>query len=98
MNISAINFKELTEKYKGINIGKIVEGWLKSFEKKPFKKKQKKIWNDIIKDNIIFENLDWKKPKEEKEIATDLKEEKSNHTEEELKKEVKPLLKKIIEI
>ncbi len=64
MNLGISNEKELIEKYSGVNVEGIIENLIKHFNKRPFKDKHRQVWNDIIKDYITFENLDFEEKKE----------------------------------
>ncbi len=65
MNLAIKNKKELENKYKGVDVSKIIDRWINYYNKKPFKDKIKKTWCDEIKDFILFENIELLEVKEE---------------------------------
>jgi P4 family phage/plasmid primase-like protien len=60
VNISAKNLEDLKVKYPAVNIDDYIERKVKYFREKPFKSKEKLIWNDKIKEYICFVNEDFK--------------------------------------
>ena len=86
------NGDKLIRKYPSISkaIESIIENKCKYYNEHPFESKEKEVWIDQIKENLILVNQDWKE-KKGKAIGEEL-------SEEELKEELKPILKKIIKI
>lgn len=65
--IICINGKTLLEKYQGAKgeVTKKINYWEEYFSENPFRTKYKRIFLDSIKDEILLENLNYKKQKEE---------------------------------
>lgn len=81
MNIVITNARELIERYKGIDMSKIIEekvGWI---IKKGFEDHFRKIWIPEVKEDIILENLDYdeKKPIEVKQVEQPEQEEQEEY-------------------
>jgi P4 family phage/plasmid primase-like protien len=66
-NISALDYKELKEKYKAVDIDGIIEKKVKYYRLKPFKGRSYAWWCDKIKEYIEFVNED--APEEELKVS-----------------------------
>ncbi len=70
-NISALNWKELKEKYKAVNIDDIIEKRVKYYRAKPFPERTKLIWIDKIKEWVELVNQDApEEPEKPKKISS----------------------------
>ncbi len=89
-SIICSNGVQLIRKYPAISesILHIIENKCEYYNEHPFKEKEKKIWIEQIKENIILLNQDYKEKKGKKVELS----------EKELKEELKPILKKIINV
>lgn len=58
MNLIIKNYKELKEKYKSVNLDQIIEDILKEYSNKKLRENPLRIWNAIIKEFILIEDID----------------------------------------
>jgi P4 family phage/plasmid primase-like protien len=66
VNISALNYKDLKNKFPSVNIDEIIEKKVKYFRLKPFKNRTKVIWIEQIKDYLELVNEDFKEEEKSK--------------------------------
>jgi len=94
MKIKCINKKELINKYPVMSkvLKHLIEDKIKYYKEKPFSRESYDLWIEPIKEFAYFINEDFK----EKEVKKT--KEKKEMSEEELRKELKPILNNIIKI
>ncbi len=85
-NITAVNYKELKERFKGVNIDDLIEKKVKYYRTKPFEGRTKIIWVDKIKEWIEFVNEDMpEEPPKEKPLSKILQ---SHYTKKQLAQDI----------
>lgn len=66
VNISAKEYKDLKEKYRGFDLERWVEKKIKYYRLKPFQSREKLIWCDEIKEYLVLINEDYKEEEKTK--------------------------------